>query len=233
MKRRKFIKHGALLVPALFLPNILIADKKAVLSSRNIPAGGYTYIYEQDFESGTTPSGWSGTADFGYATSPAPLVGSFSLKITDGNAAEYATIAGTPTEIWTFCLCNISDSGSAIFSLRKSNGDLLCRCLLSAGNLLVFDGSVSATATTAFPLTTTVRLWMHYKAGSGADGTIELWWSLDDTLPSDNGHHAISTSSVQTTGAFRLDCEGFGGGGGNNIYDKIRLSTSAIGSNPN
>lgn len=199
-----------------------------------------TYIMQNDFNSGSAsaPSGWNadnGSVTWNYTTAPAPLEGADSIKMGTGSSATTTTSLGNISEVWSFSLCNVASSGCAFVHLLDSGGNLLLRVSFSGGEISVDDGGVSAsTSGSGNPLSTTLRIWTHYKAGSGANAVEEVWWSTTDTIPltSDTAHYCHFSNGTKTAAVDKYRLCSFSGSAANNIFDKARVASTVIGSNP-
>lgn len=200
------------------------------------PASGYTYVYQQDFETNAVIANWAGVGNYAYTPS---LVGSFSLANTNGApSTPVFTDSIDRAEVWVFFQNILGDPGSVWFRIRDNSSGGLIGVGLNANNMTVTCGGANGQTTggTAFVAGTNYRFWFHYKQGTGANAVAEGWFSATDTIPlnTDTAHYCITSVGTTTTAARKYDfSHDFGSGTLTNIYDRFRISVSAIGSNPN
>lgn len=200
-----------------------------------------SYLYSQDFESGVNSapdSKWtsSGTANWNYATSPAPLVGSYSAECATGTSTLIFNYGSDITEVYGFFWINttlgsnqyilqVKDTATNVFGyitidFFSGNNHIGVNCGGGGGN-----GDASA----AWTLGTSTTIWFHLKTGTGANAVMEIWWSANETKPVDAPHifSATAGTNVANIRTFTFTCQT-----GTLILDKFRLSATAIGSNP-
>jgi hypothetical protein len=147
--------------------------------------GGFTpNLLTQDFETGLLPSGWTtiaGSPNYGYT--PA-LQGSFSLGCTSADAGQGPLsssvsecywfvkfkITSLPSTLYEFCQLQTTTSGATYQAIATIN---------NLGQVFVYDAG-EGSRTPAIPSGNNVQantpeyMWIHYKAGSGANAIIEV-----------------------------------------------------------
>ena len=236
IKRRTFLKNGLW----LFAPTIVkaqpfsIADVSFQASSAQV-VNSTNYLYQQDFESGSEPSGWThgGTVNYNYTTTP--LQGSKSCQISDTGFADY-TFGQTYSELFTYFRfrLNANPTGSMlIFGLQLGGSGTYTSCKIHPDLTAFIADGLSGTASTVGTITTgvTMHFWHHYKAGSGNNAIHSIGFSTDGTEPVTGNNFATVTSGQVTASLDTLDFEASAGAEAL-IFDMVRVAQSDIGSNP-
>lgn len=209
--------------------------------------GGATYLFSEDFESGNTQ--WtkaSGTAtgNFAYATSPAPLVGSYSLLLDESSGSE---LLYRNTTNWTaaaatyaYAQVNITTIGTVastdvrrLLGFRDGGTTNICAAGLRTSSSTIYWAVQAAGATAYTSITpsagTTYHLWLEYVEGSGT-GSCSLYVATSATKP---GSASAARSNLNLTtdavriivGAYLTEVDGV-------IWDKVRVDDEVIGSDP-
>ena len=230
--------------PAFLLLLLYVTDLSAqvVLSGpimRTIPAaGGPSYLLEERFEGTGTPSGWTtsgtGTVNYDYASTPAPLAGSESMQL-NRSSGTYQVISPSFTaqdDIWVFFRCSPegNDSSSGTFTFSQM-ADVALR-VNGSHEIILVHGTVEATSS---GVTATqdahFRIWMHLvtdPVGGGADGVATVYISSSsDTRPvspvisltSGNGSTQFSNWTGQASTSTHLNPW---------VFDDVVVSTSEI-----
>lgn len=204
------------------LANVVASRRSAVVVS---------YLINEDFEGAGTPSGWttSGTVDFDYATAPAPLAGAQSLRVY-GAAWNNATKAFTASaEANAFFLISPGASSNVtIFSLRN-NTTVICSVQLKSDRVTVEHGTTAVNSMGA-AVTSPSAVWLRYVPGTGANGVLELWINKNSTSRTKPALSASISTGTATAQANNLIC--YAQGAQSWIFDDIKISSTAIGSNP-
>ena len=178
-----------------------------------------------------TKVGTPGGVDFKYATSPAPLEGSYSFTAVDANADTdgfvYAFTANDTVHFF-FILSPITRAVGCFVSLLDSSDNVVMR-VYDAGPEFAIYCNDTLGYSTAIVNGTTYYVWGDYTKGSGSNASCHLFHSTDTTKGSaditiTNGNSTAQAAKlkINTTAGVRK-----------HIYDKIRVSTSSIGDNPN
>lgn len=208
---------------------------QSILSSTPEPTGGggVTYDLEENFEAPGEENTWTAEYAFGtfndsYATSPAPLVGSYSALFS-GQYGRYWDTGSDQSDVYFYCVVdgsNFSSGNDGTWSFRTSAGAQIFRVDIRSGTdytQLTTDGWKSMGDIMASG--NAYHVWIEYEAAS----TFRIYVSSTDTKP---GTATYSTSITESGDVRRVRI------GGNNgsqsvIFDKIRVSFSApIGSAP-
>ncbi len=211
--------------------NDLASFSGAAIDNQSEATSAITYLLEQDFETGAIPSGWatvSGSPNYNYATSPAPLVGTYSLGIdgTDSTRGPFAS----QSDVWVYQIVNWSSNANAPFvlTLQNASSSPVVRVRIGTNKWRLSHGTTISDDTGTATAGTTYHLWLHYVAGSGANGVAELYVSTNSTKP---GSPTVSIPNGQaTTSADRW----FSDFAASTVivYDKVRVAATEIGSNP-
>ena len=220
--------------------------------SQTVPAVIVSYILSDDFEetnsggsAGTSSDGYddaqyfsaSGTTDPDYATSPAPLLGSQSLKVSADSFSRYI-LTGSQTEIDGFCLFNIPAGlpitlPSEIIEIQDNSGNVMFSLYVRTdGAVQCLHGSdPSAQTTGLITSATTIALWWHWKT----DGTGSVAWANytgSQTRPSSGSNFASVTGGNGTTAMQRILIRA-ANGGRDIVFDRLRLTAgTTIPDNP-
>jgi hypothetical protein len=182
----------------------------------------------------------SGDANnFSYATSPAPLEGSYSLLITEptsgytalnksfsASSTVNAYILFKPT-IWEG---NSAGVGGVSFS-NSTGATEYCSLSKNANETLrLSNGTVTADGSTVLSTSHAYTIWVEYVAGSGSNGVSRVYLAVDSTTKPGSPEVEI-TNGDATASPVRLNLWGFYLQA-QVVIDHIRVSTSSIGSNP-
>lgn len=221
------------------LASVSGAAKAAIasISGQSAPAGG-SYVFSDDLEyadsAAATTAGWTSLlVDWAYGTSPAPLQGTKSLlSDSSGDYAYYDFTATDPVGIYfmfsvsaistTPHLCRFYNSTTELFRVRA----------LSTGAIRIYTGGGTTLATSSAGLVandTAYHLWVEATAGSGSNGSVAV--SISTTATKPGSPNVSSSASTHTLGLSRFYIA-VGVNSCNLIADKIRVASSAIGSNP-
>lgn len=216
MRRRAFIKRAGLFVPATFgiLRAQSLFSNPGFVGSVNVPAaaaggGGPTFIFQENFEDasvgfdGNNAGGWtnSGGCNAKYATSPAPLAGTQSLRMP---ADEYVWRDFTASdEVWFYCLFNgttRATSGNGIFTIRNA-ATVLFKLLWDHDNsdrLRIYVPTANDLTTAGISASNTYSIWGHYKKGTGANAVGDIEWQVAGTprVGSGNNYRQVTTGEA-------------------------------------
>jgi hypothetical protein len=192
-------------------------------------------IYGQDFESGIAQSGWSsivGTPTFNYQPS---IDGRYSLSLgpTSSQEAQYAISAMSELYIYMEIMFTSFHTGDQTFFILYDNAFTeACKVQLLTGTnaLLIADTGVAHVAATTRALNPMqqYKLWIHYKAGSGANSTATVGFSDGGPEPVAGANFAgITASGSSTVSPTKLY---FQKPSGTNaiVIDRVGISTVAI-----
>jgi hypothetical protein len=207
-------------------------------------APGVSYLVQQDFEGAGYDNGetWTesgtGTRDEDYATSPAPLVGSQSLRVavssqggttTKAFASDQSTVEG----YLQVHFVSLPASGKVFVAFRDSGGTRLVNIEVGASSrITVRCGTGAATTTDAISTGTTYHFWWRYVKGTGANAQASVAFSTDGTRPPSGNKFAAVTNGSRTTDANNIIIGPENNSTWEGIFDKVRVSASTIGDNP-
>jgi hypothetical protein len=196
--------------------------------------GGIVLLVAEDFETSTASNTWTRNAaqNWRYATAPAPLVDSFSWNGTAVGSEAYTNFSAS-TDIWAYAQCNISTlaDGIDIFQLRDSSdvGQSKVRANANGSVRFLHFATTPTSAAGIISAGNTFHMWMHYVKGSGANSWGELYVTNSGAKPA--APLLTATNEGSTANISRVAIMGWSGA--NHIFDKVRVSTNNIGSNPN
>jgi hypothetical protein len=222
-------------------PTVVIRGPRPV-----VVASSTNYLIKQDFEgagydnSETWTESGTGTIDEDYTG--VVLSGSQSLRL-NVSAQTARTISPTfsgQTDCWVYFLfrpATATASGTPSICDLRSGSTFVSRVSTdTAGKLTVRNGT-SGGVTTVGGMTAgvTYHVWMHYTAGSGANGVSAVAFSTDGVRPTGGNNFAQHTSGNATAGADNLTLGQSVGSGTHTfdfIFDKARVDDATIGDNP-
>lgn len=172
-------------------------------------AAAPSYLIQEGAEGSGTPSGWSdiagGTVDWDYATSPAPIEGTQSLRVAstpDGNphgSCKSFTATDPVYGFFEFIVDNRTSEGS-IFLLRDGSDNQIFELYTAATTyyLSMWD-SAGRTTTTEIVQDTKYYLWWDYAKGTGANGVLHIYLSTTTTKPA--ATITVTDSAITATAA--------------------------------
>jgi hypothetical protein len=171
-------------------------------------------------------------SDFSYVTAPAPLEGSYSLRLAenvDGDTGWVKSFTASDT-VHFFFMVNVSAryTQSDIVQIRDASGAPLMRILNGGYEWVITCGGSNWAYSTTMAADTTYYVWGDYTKGTGANAVCHLFHSLNTT----KGSADITMTNGEGTGQaaqFFIDQDHTLQRA---IYDKIRVGTSSFGDNP-
>ena len=199
-------------------------------------ASGPSYLLSDNLEyadaAAAASAGWVDASSpvWAYTTSPAPLVGTRSFacdSTSDASVHSFTAAAGC----WAFCYYNVDVFGASLFQLLNSSDTIVAGCAFrSDGSVRAINGtSTLDSAGGLVSPATTYCVWLHYTKGTGANGVTDVYVSNTSTIPGSPTISVTSGDASTDASKFRMFANSFGVVA---VYDKVRVSTSAIGSNP-
>ncbi len=230
-----------------FSASAQLALNNAFYNQFQLRGGAFTYFFTENFETPGYENTWGefggGSINDEYDNSPAPLQGLFSLRLNPNpNNSRTTNDFGVSVDtVYGFCLVNFTDfqagantkplithqdaDGNAVFTVAISgNGAGLWFPILQDTNQTQFG------AATSMAEDTTYYFWWQYTKGTGNDAIYNLWFSTTGI----RGGALQSTVTGQAVSQVRKTMIGVTNNSNfSAIVDKIRLSDSPIGDNPN
>ena len=210
-------------------------------ASRPPPAaGGASYIISENFEGTGIPTGWgtgTGTPDYDYTTSP--MEGAQGLRL-DASSADQSSVSPTNTaaaEVWIYYRLRVDvlpASSREAVRLRNAGTSIARVFITTSGQMQFRHGTVSVSTVGVMAPATDYHCWLHYLAGSGANGVADWGFSTDGTEPT-SGNNFGSTASGDATGSidnFQFFADFASATGPIQVFDKFRYDDADIGSNP-
>lgn len=168
------------------------------------------FIINETFTTGSRPAGWwvGSNGDYAYATSPAPLEGTYSLQYTAASGQGlYIHGSEVASETWGAFMLNVPtlpDAFQQMFQVSSSGFvTLLSLTLNSNGSMtLASSGAFETTDTGIITANTTAYIWWRYKPSTGGNnGQLELWVnSTNDRASTPAGNHKVYNSGTNTAG---------------------------------
>lgn len=245
--RKLFI--SLLLILLLVLP----AHSATTVSGRPAPGGAAAgdectgYSTCEDAEGSGTPADWTntGSPDWDYTTSPAPLRGTQSVALDAGDKIEKDSLTGG--DVWAFVRWQAADgnpeSTSYVLLAYDSTPTLLGKVQINTnGAIRHYNGTANATSagTLADGATGEYCFWWHLKRGSSENtGESHVWYDLCSNVCSGSTCTRPETETITaiTTGTWdgttistdALTIQGRCAGTSNvTILDEIRTKTTEI-----
>lgn len=199
------------------------------------PVVGGSWVFADDFESyanaseATDSTNWTtiGTPTFGYTTTP--LDGTRSLKI-DGSHVATTKSFDAGSDPWFFFkwrVSNVSINQNIVTLLALDTATTVgILLMLSTGKLSVKMGAGSSTDTATTPIVanTTYSFWIYLNT---TNGKMDVYHSSDETRPA-----SPTVSDLGSSATARFVRFGSTASGMSQIWDKLIVSATAIGSNP-
>lgn len=203
-----------------------------------------SYLLSESFDGATTcgaaagsncSNTWSAAGTpvitFNYATAPAPLEGSFSMLLgaaSDSTLTYHAITAVDSVNFFFIVNHKVLAASNSIFEIVDSVGTSLISISNANPEWRIFCGTVSDFSTT-ITQGTTYFVWGDYLKGTGANAVCHLYTATTSTKPGSPGI-TITNGDATTQTAFTVmmatDATA------QTIYDKLRVSSTTIGSSP-
>ncbi len=235
-------------LPALAQLNLSSSPYSALLNQRKNSGTNYTYFFTENFEAPGYENPWvmtgTGTFNPSYTGAPGPLqaLRSLLVDLSAQNGRIYCPI--TPTNrLYGFFMVDFTirpPSGNPFFCYSVAAGTILDTYwigLSGANHIQAWKGA-NLICTTPEPLPdfTTNYIWFSCVSNSG-NMDLEIAFSTNAPVrPTSGGKFASgSAGTILTIDTVNIAQFPTGGGGltYQGLYDKIRVSTSYIGNNPN
>jgi hypothetical protein len=205
--------------------------------NRAVVSGGTTYLVEEDCEGTGRPDGWTDTGSPDWDATDIVLAGSQSLKMA-GAATPPRThydLGTACSEIWVrflFLTNSTATSVSRLLSLRNQSGDTEVAHVQrdTSGKVIITHGTATAQVVTDMEQDTDYVVWVHYKAGSGANGVMDIAFSTDGTRPTSGDNFASLTNGSATSSIDRVQLRAQTTNTGMYyFFDDITIDDSEIG----
>lgn len=220
---------------------------QAIVAGAGSGGGGGTpapsYLLSENFEAavGYDNVGWSvnsGTPNPDYTTTV--LEGTQSLLMSyigaGTNQRLDAPTLATQTDIWAYFLYRplVLPAGFVgVASFKPSGASLMHLQITSTGAIRAVGNFGSATPTTSvMSVNTTYHVWMHFKAGTGANGIQYVAFSTNGIRPTIGNNVSETTTTAETNTVDRMRFWAEGGTTWSYIVDKLRINNVEIGDNP-
>lgn len=164
------------------------------------------YILNETFTTGSRPANWwSGSGgNYAYATSPAPLEGTYSL-LTESTQSLYQSGTENTGEQWGHFLFNapsLPGSFSHILNIAYNFATKVQLTLNSSGTMTLGGCGAFETTSGAMSANTTYHVWWRYKNSTGGNnGQVEVWFNTtDDRDSTPSSQHQVYNSGTCTEG---------------------------------
>jgi hypothetical protein len=192
-----------------------------------------SFLINERFTTGTRPTDWwsGSTGDFGYATAPAPLEGSFSLLIdpAQGGQSLYIHASEQAGESWGHFMFlytpGLPSNFHHIFELADDAFNTLFKITINA------NGTMTLTGMNAFEITSGTitadalyHLWWRFKQGTGSNAELEMWVSpgTDRASAPSNLHKLFTTGNLTGAPKYHSFSAVNGDGQAYNIVDVVQ-----------
>ena len=185
---------------------------------------------------GTWTAIGSPTFVFNYATSPAPLEGSYSVHLasTTETGTGYSKSFTENDTVHFFYIFNAHKRSAASLSAKiLAADDTVLMTVSNAGyEWSIYCGTILGYSTT-MAVDTTYYVWGDYTKGNGVNTAVcHLFHSTDTTKGSADITVTNGDAAAKKAGKFVMNQPSVVAND-DYIFDKIRVSTSSIGDNPN
>lgn len=246
MNRRRFLKSSLLWVPSApyIVKAAVLPNQRHVAAKAAAGSSGPSYIFQENFETPTTgyENTWFGTAAGGTlapatSTSGLSLQGAQCLHIiaTAQGTFTSANFTSSP-EIYIYLLFRIHSTAAAnkvpLSLLDNTSTTFLQLYILATSQLDFYDGSNEAKPTDATGLDTSYSVWLHYKKGTGANAVMEVEYATTPTQVGSGSKYASFSNGVGTSNVTGINLGDTSAYTSDLYFDKLRISTTPIGSNP-
>lgn len=168
--------------------------------------------------------------DFNYATSPAPLEGTYSGRFISDNTNQGWTKTFTAQDVVHFFFivnAHTLATSDKIFRLLDASDNEVMSVSNAGYEFDIHCGTTWAYSTT-MSVDTTYYIWGDYTKGTGANAVCHLFHSTDTT----KGAADITITTGDATAQAAKAQMWHSGGNLEYVIDKIRIGTSAFGDNP-
>jgi hypothetical protein len=212
--------------------NDLATFTGGTITNNSTVPGAPTFLLEDDLEyvdaTAAGVGGWTGSGgSWGNTTSPAPLQGTYSLRLGSSSTHNWEhsfTANGTIYGRLRFVVTDISGT-PYIFRIGNASTQNSVRFrVLSTGAVRILDSTASTIATSGSGLVsanTEYWLWYELVKGTGSNGEVRVRLGTTSTKP---GGTIINSSSGTWADDFTRINLYTAATGHNTIYDEIRVS---------
>lgn len=160
----------------------------------------------ESFTSGVSPTpGWwaSSSGNHAYATSPAPLEGSYSLRPATSGQDLFIRSSDTSGEQWGHFLINCpalpaSFQNVLIMASAAFNNVFVIK-LLSTGSVGIDAQGVFAFTSGTISAGTTYHVWWRLKPGTGSNSELQLWLNTANDRSGSPGTLQVSGTTGNST----------------------------------
>lgn len=160
----------------------------------------------QDFNTGSTPSGWSYTGTTSFNATPA-IEGAYSMTIPPGSTATTNDFGAAGPVVVDFILNEgaLPASGSNIVLqiLDASSAALASVKIAYNGRIYLDHGSASTLSAGSVSTGTAYHYWLEYTPGTGSNGLASLYWTAytGSEVKPGSANVTVSTGTATQVGA--------------------------------
>lgn len=153
----------------------------------------------ENFEGTGTPSGWttSGSTNFDYATSPAPLRGTQSLRLGAGDPDSCKSVTFTADQIWIHFILDITTSKSGdMITIEDSGGATLAGIYpTNTTTITAFVEGGDSNYSVSLSQGTIYHVWMRYQRGTSDNAQFDVYIGTSTTRPESPSFSATNGTS--------------------------------------
>ena len=231
--------------------NSVIATTPAGISLSNTatvatvtpPAGGASYLVNQNFETATTgydnSEAWTeaGAGTVEAANTATVIAGSQSLQIAMASQAASTYVGFTAqAALYTkfrFRVASTNGGNQVVATIRDGANILGTLTLAGASRVMraTAVGAGNGTSTDVLPVDTNVYVWFEYIQGTGANAICRVGWATTDAKPSlaaTGAKAGVSTGGTSTAAPNRFYLGNTGTGITECFFDVVQASGSAF-----
>jgi len=225
-----------LLAFTLMVPPCGAANIAALLGGS--PPAASAYLLEDNFETGSAPSGWTVSSGWTWNISSPTLQGSFCGRSQGfGTLTAWKAFTAQSTCYYYFLFQTADGTPSSaqfIAQLRNSSDAAVVSIVLNTDGTLSVRGAGAPGSTTVGTLSdnTNYHVWVSYTKGTGANAQASVGFSTNGVRPTSGNNYASLTNGNATTDAERAYINGLSGLNIAAYYDRVLVSSSVIGDNP-
>jgi hypothetical protein len=165
------------------------------------------YVLNETFTTGSRPASWwvGSNGDYGYATSPAPLEGTYSLRADTSGQGLYINGAEEVGEQWGYFMLlfpAMPDSFEYFFTCSDAAFNTVITMILNANGSVTLGGGGAFETTDAGVISanTVYHVFWRAKPGTGSNGQVEMWINTtNDRASTPAGAHEVYNASTITS----------------------------------
>lgn len=202
-----------------------------------------SYAFTETFEGGSADSqavvgydntGWTSSNSANnprYTTSPAPLAGTYSLRIANSTRTLTKSVTGFGASASVYAVINIETWQADIDFLQILDASDVFLCSIqsrSTNQMRIRHGATNSSGAGTYAIANTYHIWLEYAKGTGANGVLNCYIATTATKPGSPTFSLTTGTATGDAAKIRLSAPGSVG-----VWDNIVADgTQVIGSSP-